>query len=117
MTVNEIYDQIKHVIVESIHEDWKVANLFIDRLEGYVAAYCKYVNTKDEELIMDDSNLGFSFSLLIHELYVVSTQNGENNWNKLKFTLSPSGDFKADFTWDQAYQDEIDALNKKLKKK
>ncbi len=117
MIDNEIYDQIKQVIKESIHEDWKVANLYIDRLEGYVAAYCKYINIKDEELIMDDSKLGFSFSLLIHELHSNMLNSGKDNWNKLAFVLFPSGEFKTEFIWDQAYQDEIDGLNKKIKKK
>lgn len=117
MTDNEIYNQIIQTIKESIHEDWKVANLYVDRLEGYVAAYCKYVNIKDEELTMDDSQLGFSFSLFIHELHTISTINGESNWNKLKFTLFRSGDFKTEFIWDQAYRDEIDGLNNNVKKK
>jgi hypothetical protein len=108
MTVNEIYNNIGQVIVDSIQEDWVIAILNINRLDKYVAAQCKYENIHNQECIMDDSELGYSFSLLIHELYSITTEGGHNRWNKLKFILYPTGKFEMDFIWDQEYQDKID---------
>jgi len=65
---------------------------------------------------MDDSKLGYLFSKVIQELHAITTEDGHSRWNRLRFTLYSTGKFDTDFIWDQEYQDEIDSLNKELKK-
>ncbi len=109
---NELIEQINNVISESIHEKWNIATLYVERQDRYVGAYCKYINDKQEELIMDDSLLGYSFSLLIHQLHKLTTQNDKNKWNRLQIEFQSNNKYEANYIFDQEYQDKIDALNK-----
>ena len=108
MTVNEIYNQLAQIIIDSVIEDWQVANLYVERLEKYTGAFGRYLNKEGIECRMNDAKFGYSFSLLIHELHSITTEGGHNRWNKLKFTLYPTGKFEMDFIWDQEYQDKVD---------
>ena len=111
MTLDDIYHAIGQVIVDSIEEDWQIAQLSITRLDKYTSVSGTYKTVSGEEKPINDSNFGYPFSKLIHKLHALITSDGKSRWNKLKFKLFPTGKFEIDFIWDQEYQDEIDRLN------
>ncbi len=116
MTNAEILEKVKNRIIEAIPEAWESAILNITRVEGSVGFTGGYF-VKGNARKNLEANFDFFDGLAVHELYSNMINEGKGNWNKLEFNLFPSGDFETDFIWDQAYQDEIDGLNKKLKKK
>jgi hypothetical protein len=109
---DEIYNEIGQIIVDSISDEWEVSTLNIIRLDKYVSVDGFYIDKYSNKHELDNSNLGYFFSLKIHELYEIMAKEIKNPWNKLKFILYQAGKFEIDFIWDQEYQDEIDILNK-----
>ncbi len=116
MTDIEIYQKIKDRITESISEKWEKAVVDITRVEGSVGFTGRYYTVGNTQKNLE-ANFDFFDGLALHELHSNMLNSGKDNWNKLAFVLFPSGEFKTEFIWDQAYQDEIDGLNKKIKKK
>ncbi|MCL1670015.1 hypothetical protein M2T82_18285 [Elizabethkingia ursingii] len=59
---------------------------------------------------MDVHNFDADVDFAIMELHEITTEGGNNKWNKAIFTLTPDGDFDMEFIWDQELQNEIDRL-------
>lgn len=111
MTANEIYHEIEKSLLDYIPGDWSKAVLEINRKDGVSGYFGIYTTKKGENKGIDV----WEYSLdddMIHELHAVTTEDGQNRWNKLKFTLLAEGKFEVDFIWDQEYQDEVANLNK-----
>lgn len=112
MTINEIYLEIGQNIYNIIEDDDFVeATLMIERLEKFVAykGSCNMLNGNKKSLDVRYLEIN---SNSIHTLHSITTKNGHNHWNKLKFTLLPTFKFDLQFIWDQKFQDEIDEYNK-----
>lgn len=107
MTVDEIYHLIGQNMVDSITEDWTEAVLSIDRLDKYTSVSGEYKTPNNEVRKMDDSRFGFLFSQVVHELHTITTEGGQNKWNKLKAILKPDGKFNMEFIWDQEFYDKV----------
>ncbi len=113
MTVNEIYLEFGQVLYDSIpDEDWKIAYLFIMRLENTARFNAYYLSELDEKIGIQARNFSKLYDSA-HELHTITTEGGHNRWNKLEFTLFPNFKFDMQFIWDQELQCEVDGYNKK----
>jgi hypothetical protein len=110
MRIDEIYNEIGQIIVDSIPDSWETSTLKVTRLDKYTSVEGFYIDSNGESKILDDSNFGYFFSLKIHELYEIMQKENKNPWNRLKFILHHKGKFSIDFIWDQEYQNSIDNL-------
>jgi len=108
MTVDEIYLMLANLLNDAIEEDFQFANIYIDRLDKYVASEGHYTNLHNEQIKIEELGFRFANAMAIHELHSITTEGGHNRWNKLKFTLYPTGKFEMEFIWDQEYQDMVD---------
>ncbi|MDA3616526.1 hypothetical protein [Polluticaenibacter yanchengensis] len=107
MTVDEIYQRIADIINNAIAEDWLEATAYLKRVEKVVGFTGEYVNIEGEHKSLE-AKFGFFDAKAVHELHSITTEGGHNRWNKLKFTLYPTGKFEMDFIWDQEHQDKLD---------
>lgn len=113
MTIDEIYLSIGEEITSAIiEESWEEAQLHFkvvgDGVVGYTGEYFdQYNNPKDIDV--------FSINPDIHdwlcELHELTTEGGNNRWNRATFTLFPDGEFDMEFQWDQDLDDEIKSLS------
>ncbi|OPB95408.1 hypothetical protein [Elizabethkingia occulta] len=111
MTVGEIYLLIAKNIASSIQsEDWKKATLNIQGDDTYVDTTGEYLDSNNVAQLLDVHNFDTDVDFAIMELHEITTEGGNNKWNKAIFTLTPNGDFDMEFIWDQELQNEIDRL-------
>lgn len=115
MIVDEIYQRIANIINEAITEDWKEATALLKRVKKVVGFTGSYLDANGISKNLE-AKFGFFDAKAIHELHQITTEGGKNRWNRLKFTLYPTGKFELDFIWDQDYDDELSRINKQLNK-
>ena len=103
MTAAEVYAHIGQCIREIIPNTlWAKALLRIERTEG-AQGYNGVWMTEEGMFVGLAANSLTEKSIFtpIEELYQVTTQGGNNEWNLLYFTLMPGGAFEVDFVLDE----------------
>ncbi len=112
MTVDEIYLKIGQEIFNVIEsENWEKARLEIEVLGDGVVGYTgDYIEKNDVENI-DVENIDDKDEWLI-ELHKITTEGGNNRWNRAVFSITSEGQFDMEFIWDQELNDEIERLSK-----
>lgn len=111
MTVGEIYLLIAQNIASSIQsEDWKKSYSKYSGDDTYVDTTGEYLDSNNVAQLLDVHNFDTDVDFAIMELHEITTESGNNKWNKAIFTLTPNGDFDMEFIWDQELQNEIDRL-------
>lgn len=112
-TVDEIYQSIADNINNSIdQQNWAKAKLDIEitgvGVVGYSGAY--EVNNICHDISV--RKISRDVRTWVRELHSITTEGGNNRWNRATFTLEPNGKFDMKFVWDQALQDEVERLSK-----
>lgn len=107
MEHQEIYQKIAQTIVKSIPETWQVAEILVRRLEKYIGVKGMYESAQGNISTMDHSLFGYSFSLIVHDLYEQTSQSQSSNWNTLKFRLSRDGKYQAQFFDDKEWEEQL----------
>lgn len=113
MTVDEIYLKIGQEIFNVIEsENWEKALLEFevvgDGVVGYTGDYIENSNKKE----IDVENIDDDITDWISELHEITTEGGNNKWNRAVFSLTSQGKFDMEFIWDQELNDEIERLAK-----
>ncbi|MCX2429261.1 MULTISPECIES: immunity protein YezG family protein [unclassified Pedobacter] len=112
MTVDEIYEAIAKEILNVINDDWDKACLefeFVgEGVVGYTGDYVNDNNKKDIEV----ENIDDDVTDWLSQLHEITTEGGNNKWNRAIFTLFSTGKFDMEFIWDQELNDEIERLSK-----
>ncbi|KQM77873.1 hypothetical protein ASE74_15855 [Pedobacter sp. Leaf216] len=112
MTVDEIYTAIAKEILNVINNEWEKACLefeFVgEGVVGYTGDYFKNDTRKNIEV----ENIDDSISDWLSKLHEITTEGGNNKWNRSVFTLFSTGKFAMEFIWDQELNDEIERLSK-----
>ncbi len=107
-TVDDIYKKLGEAILNHIEaENWQRAQLHVEVI-GTSVDFKGYLN--DNERF--NAPGGFSLAKSVLNLHSITTQEGNNKWNRAVFTLTPDGKFDMEFIFDQALQDEIEHLAK-----
>tara|TARA_Y100001973_G_C5194020_1_gene332951 strand:+ start:297 stop:632 length:336 start_codon:yes stop_codon:yes gene_type:complete len=106
MTIDDIYLKISQHIVDTIDANWAVAIIKSEVHQGAAHFNCVYKEDENSDL---DYDFDSSFELFeaFERLHKITTEGGENDWNRAKFTLHPTGKFDIEFQWDQELADEI----------
>lgn len=111
-TVDEIYLSIADNINSVIKEEWQKAELHIEALGEMVSNTGNYVNSSNETKQIDVDEFDFQLTFDLLELQKITTEGGNNKWNRAIFTLISDGKFDMEFVWDQELQDEVERLAK-----
>ncbi|MET4084207.1 hypothetical protein ABIB40_004181 [Pedobacter sp. UYP30] len=107
-TVDEIYDKLGQAIAGSIGvQNWVKAQLHLE-VVGSSVDFKGYL----DETGRFNAPGGFSLAKSILNLHAITTEGGNNKWNRAIFTLSSTGKFDMEFIWDQELHDEIERLSK-----
>ena len=109
-SVDEIYLNIAHKVVEKIDGNWVKAELNAE-VYGDASKFRGVYSSSFEEEQPKFFKIHHELFDLFEELHKLTTEDSENNWNRAKFTLESSGKFNIDFEWDQELADEIEKLN------
>jgi len=112
MKVDEIYEAIASNINTVIKEDWQKAILNIEVLGGMTTNSGTYITNLEEQKQIDVEEFDFQLTFDLIELHAITTEGGNNKWNRSIFTLFSSGKFDMEFIWDQELNDEIERLSK-----
>jgi hypothetical protein len=112
MTVDKIYESIAQEINNSINDNWETAVLNIEFEGEGVVGYNGDYKIDAEKKDIDVFEISFEISDWITELHEITTEGGNNKWNRAIFTLFPTGKFDMEFIWDQELNDEIERLSK-----
>ncbi|MCX2495270.1 DUF600 family protein [Pedobacter sp. PF22-3] len=112
MTVDKIYEAIGSNINTVIKEDWQKAILNIEVLGGMTSNTGTYINDQNNEKQIDVDEFDFQLTFDLIELHEITTEGGNNKWNRAVFTLFSTGKFDMEFIWDQELQDEVEKLGK-----
>ncbi len=110
MTVDDIYLEIAHSIIDAIETQWSVAIITCELAEDAGAFKCIYKEDIDSA-VDHDFDVSYETFKAFEKLHEITT-SGENDWNRAKFTLYPTGKFSIDFEWDQGLADEVEANSK-----
>jgi hypothetical protein len=111
MTVNEIYERIAqnlHNAIDSPNWEKAVLNIEFEGVVGYNGDY----EDKAEKKSISVRQISREIRHWIRELQEITTEGGNNKWNRAIFTLFPTGKFDMEFIWDQELNDEIERLSK-----
>ncbi len=108
MSVEAIYTLMGQTLDDSIDEPYLAAFMDVVRVGRSVRISGSYLSAHDELKPVADLAPGPELFGAVNELHAITTEEGTNRWNGLRFTLRPDGSFNLDFVWDQARQDEYD---------
>jgi hypothetical protein len=111
MTVDKIYEAIGNNINTVIKEDWQKAILNIEVLGGMTSNTGTYINDQNHEKQIDVEEFDFQLTFDLIELHEITTEGGNNKWNRAVFTLFSTGKFDMEFIWDQELQDKVERLS------
>lgn len=112
MTVDEIYLKIAKEIVKVIGStNWTNARLECEIVGDGVVGYTGDYLENDEQQDMSVENIDDDITEWLNELHEITTEGGNNRWNKSVFTLARDGKFNMEFIWDQELHDQIEKLN------
>ena len=104
MSIDEIYQKIAHSIIDAIETQWSVAIITCELAEDAGAFKCIYKEDNDSA-VDHDFDVTYETFKAFEKLHEITT-SGENDWNRARFTLYPTGKFSIDFEWDQSLADE-----------
>ncbi|MFK8273389.1 hypothetical protein [Capnocytophaga canimorsus] len=108
MQVEEIYLKLAEAIFSNIEkENWKKAMLHLE-VAGASVGFKGFLDENERF----DAPGGYLLAKAVLDLHKITTEGGNNQWNKAIFTLFPDGNFDMQFIWDQAWHDEIVRLSK-----
>lgn len=105
MEQQEAYQKIGQTIIKSIPEPWKVAEILVRRLEKFISVKGTYESAQGNISTMEHALFGYSFSLIVHDLYEQTSQSG--NWNTLKFRLSRDGKYQTQLFDDKEWEEQL----------
>lgn len=113
MTVDEIYLTIGQNITGAIeHNNWTKARLYLELVGtgvvGYTGDYAIESITHDISV----RRLSRDMRNWVRELHAITTEDGNNKWNRAIFTLTPDGKFDMEFIWDEALKVVFSSLCK-----
>lgn len=112
MTVDEIYLNIAQSISNAIEQDnWTQARLNIEIVADGVIGYTGEYQVDNATLDMSIRKIPRDIRNWIRELHQITTDGGNNRWNKANFTLNHDGKFDMEFIWDQELEDQIEKLS------
>ncbi|MFT3903107.1 MAG: hypothetical protein QM727_08030 [Niabella sp.] len=112
MTVDEIYELVAVNIINNITEDnWSKAILNIQGDNDYVDLNGKFI-AKGTEQNINVHNFDDEVEFALMELHEITTEDGNNKWNRAVFTVTSEGKFDMEFIWDEELNDEIERLAK-----
>jgi len=109
-TVDKIYESIVTNISTVINGEWVKAKLDIEVIGEMVSFTGNYLNNKNETKQIDVDEFDFQLTFDVLELHKITTEGGNNKWNRAVFSVQPAGAFDMEFIWDQELQDEIERL-------
>jgi hypothetical protein len=109
-TVDKIYESIVTNISTVINGEWVKAKLDIEVIGEMVSFTGNYLNNKNETKQIDVDEFDFQLTFDVLELHKITTEGGNNKWNRAVFSVQPDGAFDMEFIWDQELQDEIERL-------
>ena len=109
-TVDKIYESIATNISTVINGEWVKAKLDIEVIGEMVSFTGNYLNNKNETKQIDVDEFDFQLTFDVLELHKITTEGGNNKWNRAVFSVQPDGAFDMEFIWDQELQDEIERL-------
>ncbi|MEK3916193.1 MAG: immunity protein YezG family protein [Candidatus Pristimantibacillus sp.] len=109
-TVDKIYESIVTNISTVINGEWVKAKLDIEVIGEMVSFTGNYLNNKNETIQIDVDEFDFQLTFDVLELHKITTEGGNNKWNRAVFSVQPDGAFDMEFIWDQELQDEIERL-------
>lgn len=104
--MNSIVTNISTVI----NGEWVKAKLDIEVIGKMVSFTGNYLNNKNETKQIDVDEFDFQLTFDVLELHKITTEGGNNKWNRAVFSVQPDGAFDMEFIWDQELQDEIERL-------
>lgn len=112
-SIDEIYHDIAQSIVATIENDnWTAAQLHIEVVGEGVVGYTGQYTIGTEKHDIAVRKLPREIRNWIRELHEITTEGGNNKWNRAIFKLTSSGKFEMEFNQDEALQDEIERLSK-----
>jgi hypothetical protein len=111
MKIEEIYTLIGQSIVDSIEENWDYAILDI-KYTGKSGGFSLNYFFDEKEKNSEYSAGGYKIYKAIKELHEITTEGGNNKWNRIEFKLTSDGDMNLEFIWDQELFDELERLSK-----
>jgi len=109
-TVDKIYESIVTNISTVTNGEWVKAKLDIEVIGEMVSFTGNYLNNKNETKQIDVDEFDFQLTFDVLELHKITTEGGNNKWNRAVFSVQPDGAFDMEFIWDQELQDEIERL-------
>ena len=113
MTIDEIYSNIAQSISSAIeHNIWTQARLDIEVVANGVVGYTGVYQVDNTVVDLSVRKIPRDIRNWLRELYSITTEGGNNKWNRAIFSLAPDGKFNIEFTWDQDLHDEIERLAK-----
>jgi hypothetical protein len=117
MEVDTIYKDISAFLSSLIElESWQEAVLNIEIQPGVLGfnGYCLDKNGQDLSLITRPT---YDMCEQIKLLHLNTATNSLSKWNRLKFSLTSDMLIRTEFIWDKDWQNEVDKLNRKAKRK
>lgn len=110
--IKEICEHFGQEMVDSIPNKlpFQKAVLFFERQPGMTGYHALLYDQEGRE-----NNLNVDLNTqAIEDLYQITSKfnDGNNEWNKAKFTLFPDKKINLEFEFDKEWQDEIDRLNR-----
>jgi hypothetical protein len=116
MTKEDIYENFKQWLQSLIPgNEWKSAVLNIEVQPGVLGMNGTAILSNDSTTSLRTRPTE-EIKQAIWVLHDITTQNGVNKWNKLKFSLFPDGRYEAAPFWDEIWQNEVDRMNRDAKK-
>lgn len=112
MTVDEIYLNIGRGISNAIDEPhWTSAKLDIEIVGDGVVGYTGDYQVNSTSVDLSVRKIPRDIRNWLKELHSITSEGGNNKWNRAIFTLEPDGKFDMEFIWDQELHDEIEKLS------
>lgn len=109
MTVNEIYETLGSSLVACIPGQWKSAQFDIQGDSTYAEVKASFVNNNDKKNDINIDDIPYEVEISIMDLHQITTEGGNNRWNRALFQIWPNNKFNMEFIWDQELDDKIKA--------
>ncbi len=95
MCIDQIYKKIACNISDAIDAQWSIAVVIFDYEEDAGEFECVYKNGSGVE---HDFDISYETYKSFESLYAITTEGKENQWDRARFTLYPTGKFNIEFT-------------------
>ena len=101
MTAADVYAELGQFVKETTPSDWVKCLLRVERQDGSHEYDGTYLAEGAQFMSLVNTDLPPTLVPAVEELYRITTQGGNNEWNRLYFTLMPGGAFEVDFILNQ----------------